>query len=51
MGRAASRMDLSRKKELPRGLWTGTHSEQGVARLDLALAAGRKCKGMGCKDH
>lgn len=26
MGRAATRMDLSRKKELPRGLRTGTHS-------------------------
>lgn len=47
-GQGSSRVDLSRKKELPRGLRTGTHfGEEGVAGLGTALAAGRKCEGMG----
>lgn len=47
LGRASSGMDLSRKKELPRSLRTGTHSGQGIAGLGMALTAGRKCEGMG----
>lgn len=49
-GQGSSRMDLSRKKELPRGLRTGTpFGEEGVAELGTALATGRTCEGMGGK--